>query len=773
MKRADDMPVAEPKKKPAAKKAKVSVKAVTEKLSGTTFTKASTNPVDPALVAALKKHFGFDGFKGEQAHIIQSVLDGKDTFVIMPTGGGKSLCYQLPALIKEGTAIIISPLIALMKNQVDALRSYSDKDNVAHFLNSSLTKVQAKTVRQDIRGGKTKMLYIAPETLTKQDTIEFLSEINVSFVAVDEAHCISEWGHDFRPEYRKIRQMVEGIGKDIPIIALTATATPKVQSDILKTLSLKDPCVYISSFNRPNLNYEVRPKTGKDSTLKAIIKFIKQNENKSGIIYSLSRKSTEEIAETLRVNGIKAESYHAGLDASTRSARQDQFLKQDIDVICATIAFGMGIDKPDVRFVMHYNVPKSLENYYQETGRAGRDGLEGRCILFYNPADITKMEKFMKDKSSSEREMGGHLLMETQAFVESAVCRRKFVLHYFGEEYPKDNCGACDNCLNPKETIEGKDYFKLLFETVKQLKESFTIPYIVDIVLGTKNQQISLYGHDKLNVFGEGSERTTHFWNSVVRQALLMNYITKDIENYGVICLSDAGKAFLKKPQSVQITLNHDYVASADDDDDNAAGGSATLDPVLMKILQTLVKEEAKKVNLPPYIVFQESSLMDMATQYPTTIEELSKIQGVSLGKAQRYGKPFVDVIKKYVEDNDIERPMDFQVKSVANKSANKIYIIQNIDKKIPLDIVAKNKGMSFKQLIEEMETIVNSGTKLNITYYLNDLMDEDRQLDAMDYFREAENDSIENALVELGSDDYTEEELKLMRLKFVSDMGN
>lgn len=775
MKRADDMPVAEPKKKPAAKKAKVSTKpTVTEKqTNGTTFTKASTNPVDPKLVAALKKHFGFDNFKGEQAHIIQSVLDGKDTFVIMPTGGGKSLCYQLPALMMEGTAIIISPLIALMKNQVDALRSYSDKDHVAHFLNSSLTKIQAKTVRSDIRGGKTKMLYIAPETLTKQDTIDFLSEIKVSFVAVDEAHCISEWGHDFRPEYRKIRQMVEAIGNEIPVIALTATATPKVQSDILKTLGLKDPCVFISSFNRPNLCYEVRHKTGKEGTLKAIIKFIKQNENKSGIIYALSRKSTEEIAETLKVNGIKAESYHAGLDASTRSARQDQFLKQDIDVIVATIAFGMGIDKPDVRFVMHYNIPKSLENYYQETGRAGRDGLEGKCITFYNPADITKMEKFMKDKSSSEREMGGHLLMETQAFAESAVCRRKFVLHYFGEEYPKDNCGNCDNCLNPKETIEGKDYFKLLFQAVSQLKESFTIPYIVDVIRGNRNQQISLYEHDNLSVFGKGDDRNEHFWNSVVRQALLTNYIIKDIENYGVITLSEQGKAFIKKPQSVQITLNHDFEAVADDDDENSGGGSASLDPTLMKMLQTLVKEEAKKHNLPPYIIFQEVSLMDMATQYPTTIEELSKIQGVSMGKAQRYGKPFVDVIKKYVEDNDIERPMEFQVKSVANKSANKIYIIQNIDKKIPLDIVAKNKGMSFKQLIEEMETIVNSGTKLNITYYLNDLMDEDRQMDAMDYFREASDDSIESAIAELGSDDYTEEELQLMRLKFVSDMGN
>jgi ATP-dependent DNA helicase RecQ len=766
----------------ASKKVAVKKTAGEEKSTKTKTTKEKTTAKPAAgnnndkgdLTEALKQHFGFDKFKGLQHDVIYSLLSGKDTFVIMPTGGGKSLCYQLPALMLPGTAIIISPLIALMKNQVDAIRSYSDKDHVAHFLNSSLTKTQARTVKNDIREGKTKMLYIAPETLTKQDTIDFLSEITVSFVAVDEAHCISEWGHDFRPEYRKIKQMVESLNQKVPVIALTATATPKVQSDIVKTLGLKKPNVFIASFNRPNLFYEVRPKAKKEATLKSIIKFIKQHEGKSGIIYSLSRKSTEEIAETLKVNGIKAEAYHAGLEGAIRAQRQDQFLMQDIDVIVATIAFGMGIDKPDVRFVIHYNIPKSLENYYQETGRAGRDGLEGLCVTYYNPADINKLEKFMKDKSSFERESGGHLLMETQAYAETSVCRRKFLLHYFGEELKEDNCGNCDNCLNPKEKIDGEEYITILLKAVKELKESFVLNYVVDIIIGVKNKQISIYGHDNLDVYGEGENHDAHFWNAVIRQALLMNLISKDIENYGVLTLTEEGKKFLKKPYSVEISLNRDFENIEDDDDfGGGGGGSATsLDPTLMKMLQDLTKQIAKQNNLPPYVIFQESSLIDMATQYPCTIDELTKIQGVSKGKADRYGKPFVALIKKYVEDNEIEKPMEIVVKSVANKSANKIYIIQNIDKKIPLDTIASSKGISFNELLDELEAIVNSGTKVNIKYYLNDIMDEDKQLDAMDYFRSSHSDSIDEAQNELGSD-YSEEELRLLRLTFVSEMGN
>ncbi|MFN5214124.1 MAG: DNA helicase RecQ [Bacteroidota bacterium] len=766
-----------------ASKKKTASKKVAGELKGTksngskekaTTKKTTDSNISVDLTDSLKQHFGFDKFKGLQHEVISNLLSGNDTFVIMPTGGGKSLCYQLPALMLPGTAIIISPLIALMKNQVDAIRSYSDKDHVAHFLNSSLTKTQAKTVKSDIREGKTKMLYVAPETLTKQDTVDFLSEITVSFVAVDEAHCISEWGHDFRPEYRKIKQMVESLKQKVPVIALTATATPKVQSDIIKTLGLQSPEVFVASFNRPNLYYEVRPKTKKEATLKSIIKFIKQHEGKSGIIYSLSRKSTEEIAETLKVNGIKAEAYHAGLEGAIRAQRQDQFLMQDIDVIVATIAFGMGIDKPDVRFVIHYNIPKSLENYYQETGRAGRDGLEGLCVTYYNPADIDKLEKFMKDKSSFERESGGHLLMETQAYAETSVCRRKFLLHYFGEEMPGNNCGNCDNCLNPKEKIEGEEYVTLLLQAVKQLKESFILNYVVDILLGTKNKQISIYGHDNLDVYGEGSNHDTHFWNAVIRQALLMNFISKDIENYGVLTLTEEGKKFLKKPHSVELSLNRDFENLEDDDDfGGGGGGSATsLDPALMKMLQDLTKQVAKQHNLPPYVIFQETSLIDMATQYPCTIDELTKIQGVSKGKADRYGKPFVSMIQKYVEDNEIEKPMEIVVKSVANKSANKIYIIQNIDKKIPLDTIASSKGISFNDLLDELEAIVSSGTKVNIRYYLNDIMDEDKQLDAMDYFRSSQSDSIDTAQNELGSD-YSDDELRLLRLTFVSEMGN
>lgn len=727
---------------------------------------------DPELVAALKKHFGFDTFKGNQEKVIKNLMDKKDTFVIMPTGGGKSLCYQLPALLSEGTAIIISPLIALMKNQVDQIRSYSEKDHTAHFLNSSLNKTQAKAVKRDIMEGNTKMLYVAPETLTKEENIKFFSEINVSFVAVDEAHCISEWGHDFRPEYRRIREMIKSIGHKIPVIALTATATPKVQSDILKTLGMEDAGVFISSFNRANLYYEVKPKGSKDSVMKSIIKFIKTKEGKSGIIYTLSRKSTEEIAETLNVNGIKAAAYHAGLEQAVRAERQDFFINETIDVIVATIAFGMGIDKPDVRFVIHYSIPKSLENYYQETGRAGRDGLEGNCIAYYNYNDIQKLEKFMRDKSNSERELGGHLLMETMAYAETSVCRRKFLLHYFGENYPDKNCGNCDNCLHPKEMIDGTESIKNVLLTVQAVNESFTIPYLVNILCGHKNQEVATYRHDKLKIFGVGKDHDDHYWNSVIRQTLLHNLIIKDIENYGVITLSEKGKAFLKKPVKIMVSMNHDFEGVAESDEPSGAGGGA-LDPELLKMLQDLTKSVAKEHKLPPFVIFQQPSLEDMATQYPTTMEELAQIQGVSKGKAERYGQPFIDMIADYVEENEIDKPSDMIVKSVANKSALKVYIIQNIDKKIPLDQIARGKGLTRDDMLHEMETIVSSGTRLNLNYYINDMMENDRQEEVFDYFRSADSDSVEDALNELGEDNYSAEEIKLMRIKFLSELGN
>lgn len=732
-----------------------------------------TGPTSANLNIALKEYFGFKNFKGNQEAIINNLMAGQDTFVIMPTGGGKSLCYQLPAILSEGTAIIISPLIALMKNQVDMIRGYSSRDQIAHFLNSSLNKTQIKKVKEDLSGGHTKMLYVAPETLTKQENIDFLCSIPVSFVAVDEAHCISEWGHDFRPEYRKIRKMIDAIDHKIPIIALTATATPKVQSDIVKNLDLKEAGVFISSFNRPNLYYEVRPKGKNELAVRELVKFIKSMPNKSGIVYTLSRKSTEELAEQLNVNGIKAGAYHAGLDATTRARRQDEFLQEDVDVIVATIAFGMGIDKPDVRFVVHYNIPKSLENYYQETGRAGRDGLEGKCVAFYNYNDIQKLEKFMRDKTNSEREMGGHLLMETMAYAETSVCRRKFILHYFGEEYPKENCGHCDNCVHPKEQIEGKDYIKLVCEITKAISESFPLPYIVNIAMGRKDQQVATFGHHKLEMFGEGSEKDEHFWNSVIRQSLLHNFIIKDIENYGVIKLSEKGHQFIKKPTSIKIALNREFDGGDDEADSGGGGGTAALDTQLLNMLKSMRKQVAKENNVPTFVVFQDASLDDMATNYPTTIEELSQMQGVGKGKATRYGEPFIAMIADYVEENEIEKPSEMLIKTVANKSGLKIYIIQNVDKKIPLEAIAHGKGLKLSELMNEMQSIVNSGTRINIDYYIDDVMEEDRQDEVYDYFRSAATDSIEEAVKELGKENYSMEEIQMMRLKFMSEMAN
>ena len=728
--------------------------------------------VEDKLKSALKEYFGFKSFKGRQEEIIKSVLDDKDTFVIMPTGGGKSLCYQLPAILSEGTAIVISPLIALMKNQVDMIRAYSSDDTIAHFLNSSLNKTQIKKVKEDILKRETKLLYVAPETLTKQENIEFLQDIKVSFVAVDEAHCISEWGHDFRPEYRKIRNMLQLIGQKVPIIALTATATPKVRSDIIKTLHLEEPNVFISSFNRPNLQYEVRPKGKKDKVLKSIVQFIKGNENKSGIIYVLSRRSTEEIAEVLNVNGIKAAPYHAGLEAAVRSNVQDQFLMEEIDVIVATIAFGMGIDKPDIRFVIHYNIPKSIENYYQETGRAGRDDLEGKCIAFYSYKDIYKLEKFLRDKSLSEREMGNHLLSEIIAYSETPVCRRKFLLHYFGEELTQENCGSCDNCLNPKEKTEGKEFVLKVLQTIKAVKESQTIQDVANILLGKQTQEIMTYGYDKLDVFGSGKEETEIFWNSVIRQTILSNIILKDIEQYGILKITPLGRKFMENPFSVQISMNHDFVQQEEDDEAVISKPSA-LDPHLFELLKDLRKKVSREFNLPPYVIFQDPSLEDMAAQYPITMDELSNITGVSKGKALKYGSKFIKLIEGYVEENDIDRPKDFVVKSVVNKSGIKVYIIQNIDKKIPLEDIADAKGLTMDEMLHELETIVDSGTKVDINYWIDEIVDEDQQEIIYDYFREADSDCLETALKELEEESVTMEELQLMRIKFLSEVAN
>ena len=721
------------------------------------------------LHAKLKEYFGFDHFKGNQEAIIKNVLAGNNNFVLMPTGGGKSLCYQLPALLLEGTAIIISPLIALMKNQVDAMRSFSAAEGVAHFLNSSLTKNEILNVKEDILSGKTKMLYVAPESLTKESNVEFLKKIKISFFAVDEAHCISEWGHDFRTEYRKIRPIVEEIGK-APIIALTATATPKVQNDIQKNLDMMDAQVFKSSFNRPNLYYEVRPKQG--DVTKDIIKFIKNHEGKSGIIYCLSRKKVEELAEVLSINGIKAAPYHAGMDASTRSTNQDRFLMEEVDVIVATIAFGMGIDKPDVRFVIHYDIPKSLEGYYQETGRAGRDGGEGICLTYYSFKDIQKLEKFMQGKPIAEQEIGKQLLMETVAYAETSLCRRKVLLHYFGETYEEDNCGCCDNCLYPKKEFEGEDYMVDALQLVSDVKEKFKIEHLVNILIGEADSAIKSYKHDKLELFGAGSEKSRQFWTMVYRRALVSSFIEKDIEQYGVIKLTDEGQKFLDNPKSFMLMEDHNFDENEEEEKIQEKGGVSALDSTLFAILKDLRKKIAKTNNLPPYVIFQDPSLEDMCTNYPITLEELANIQGVGAGKAQKYGKEFVEVIKQYVEDNEIERAQDMVVKTVANKSKFKVYIIQNIDRQIDLEDIASALGLNFDELIKEMEAIVFSGTKLNIDYYINKILDEEQQQEIMDYFMEASSDNISEAFDEFEGD-YAEEDLRLMRLKLHSKHGN
>ena len=723
------------------------------------------------LSELLKKIFGFDSFKGNQEEIIESLIEGKNVFVIMPTGGGKSMCYQLPALSNPGTAIIVSPLIALMKNQVDAIRNFGADEGIAHVMNSSLSKTEMNKVRSDLLSGKTKLLYVAPESLTKEENAEFLKKIDISFYAIDEAHCISEWGHDFRPEYRRLRPIIDTIGHDVPIIALTATATLKVQEDILKNLGIEDAEVYKSSFDRPNLYYEVRPKT-KDVN-KDIIKYIKTQQGKSGIVYCLSRKKVEEVAETLQVNGIKALPYHAGLDASTRKRNQDMFLMEDVDVIVATIAFGMGIDKPDIRFVIHHDIPKSIEGYYQETGRAGRDDGEGNCITFYSYKDIEKLEKFMKNKPVAEQEIAKQLLQETISYAESSVCRHRQLLHYFGEGYPKENCGACDNCLNPKEQFEGKENVQLVIESVLAVKQLFKREYLVNILVGDRNADIKNAKHDKLDVFGQGMDYDTKHWHAVIRQVLIRGLLAKDIENYGLLKVTEAGYKFLDNPYSIMLTKDHDYDGLDDGSSGRGAVKTDALDAMLFNMLKDLRRDISKKNNLPPFVIFQDPSLEDMTIQYPTTLEELKSISGVGVGKAAKYGEPFVRLIKNYVEENEIIRPVDMVVKSVVNKSGMKVFIIKSIDKKLPLEVIARSKNLSVEDLITEIEHIVSAGTKLDLTYYINETIDEYHQEDILEYFSEAESDSLEDALEELGEDEFSEEEIRLMRIKYMSDVGN
>lgn len=723
------------------------------------------------LKESLKDFFGFDSFKGNQESIIRTVVEGNDCFVIMPTGAGKSLCYQLPALILDGTAIIVSPLIALMKNQVDQIRGFGSTDAVAHFLNSSLTKSEIQRVKDDIIGGRTKLLYIAPETLKKEETLEFFKNIKVSFVAVDEAHCISEWGHDFRPEYRKIKAMVKELG-DVPMIALTATATPKVQADIQKNLNMQDAILFKSSFNRSNLYYEVRPKEKKDKVMKDIISIIKARPDKSGIIYCLSRKKVEEIAEVLSVNGISALPYHAGLDAKTRALHQDKFLMEDVNVIVATIAFGMGIDKPDVRFVIHYDVPKSLEGYYQETGRAGRDGLEGECILFYNPSDIEKLEKFMKDKPVSEREIGAQLLFETSSYAESAQCRRKLLLHYFGESFEDNQCNKmCDNCRHPKEKFDVSSELSKMLDLILKIGTDFNIKHITDIVLGVKSKEVTDYEHHKLDSFGMGSDKDSKFWKSVIRLGIVDGLIIKDIERYGLLSVSDKGLEYIKNPSPVEIAMDQDF-ERINEEDFESASASAVFDDRLFKDLKDLTRKVAKQKNVPPYIVFQDTSLEDMATKYPITLEELENIIGVGKNKALKFGKPFIEYIAQYVEANDIDRPQDFVVKSIVNKSGKKVAIIQNIDKKVPLSDIARSNGMNLEDFYKELEQIVFSGTKLNLKYAINDILDDDRQDEIFEYFRGSDSENIEDAFKEFDGE-YSMEELQLMKIQFISELAN